>query len=71
MIKDAKQFIEDHGVAAVAEATGREIGAVRVWKTRNKFPRAAWLELNRAFPALTLDLLTKIEAHAKPRDKAA
>ncbi len=71
MIKDAKQFITREGVPAVATATKRTEAAVRVWKSRNRFPREAWLELNAAFPDLTLDVLRKIEFRAKPRDKAA
>jgi len=71
MIKDAKQFISKAGVPTVAQATKRSEAAVRVWKSRNRFPREAWLELNAAFPDLTLDVLRKIEKRAKPRDKAS
>jgi hypothetical protein len=68
MVQDAQHFIEAKGIAAVASATGRTEGAVRVWKTRNRLPREAWLELTVAFPEdLTLETLERIEQHAKPR----
>lgn len=54
-------FIEEKGVSAVAQATGRTEGAVRVWKHRNRFPREAWLELNKAYPELTLEVLRSFE----------
>jgi hypothetical protein len=57
MAETPRQFIEEKGIAEVAKATGRTEGAVRVWKHRNRFPREAWLELNAAFPELTLDVL--------------
>lgn len=57
------QFIEAKGVSAVADATGRTPGAVRVWKHRKRFPREAWGELITAFPEeLSLDRLREIEA---------
>jgi len=61
MVKSASTFIEAKGAAAVADATGRTVGAVRVWKHRNRFPREAWLELSQAFPELTLEALKEIE----------
>ena len=61
MVKSASAFIETKGAATVATVTGRTVGAVRVWKTRNRFPREAWLELSQAFPELTLDVLQRIE----------
>lgn len=57
MVRTASQFIEDKGVQAIAAATNRSVGAVRVWKHRNRFPREAWLELSEAYPELTLDVL--------------
>lgn len=67
MIGSAKDFIEAKGALVVANATGRDIGAVRVWKTRNRFPRAAWLELAQAFPELDLETLRKLDAEAPAR----
>lgn len=61
MVKSAAQFIEAKGVTAVATATGRTVGAVRVWKHRDRIPREAWLEINKAFPEMTLDVLKRIE----------
>lgn len=61
MVKSAKQFIDATGAEAVANATGRTVGAVRVWKHRDRFPREAWLELSQAFPELTLEVLKDIE----------
>lgn len=61
MIQSPAEFIEAKGTQAVADATGREVGAVRVWKHRNRFPRAAWLELSQAYPELTLDVLRKLD----------
>lgn len=67
MVTSAKDFIEAKGVPAIEAATGRTPGAIRVWKTRNRFPREAWLELSQAFPELTLDVLTRLEAKAPAR----
>lgn len=67
MVQSAKDFIEAKGAQIVAEATGRELGAVRVWKTRNRFPRAAWLELAQAFPELDLETLKKLDSEAPAR----
>jgi hypothetical protein len=61
MVKSASTFIESKGAATVADATGRTVGAVRVWKHRDRFPREAWLELSQAFPELTLEVLKEIE----------
>lgn len=60
MITSPDKFIEEKGVAAIADATGRSHAAIRVWKHRKRFPREAWLELNKAFPELTLDVLRKL-----------
>lgn len=65
------QFIEDKGAQKVADATGRSVAAVRVWKHRKRFPRDAWLHLNKAFPELTLDVLQKLEAAAPKRERSA
>lgn len=62
MIGSASDFIGKKGVQAVAAATGRSLGAIRVWKHRDRFPREAWLELSEAFPELTLDELKRLEA---------
>lgn len=74
-VETPAQFIETVGVSSVAKATGRTDGAVKVWKHRNKFPREAWLELNKTYPALSLDELKRLEengkAAAKRREEAA
>jgi hypothetical protein len=67
MVTSAKDFIAAKGVSAIKNATGRSEGAIRVWKTRNRFPREAWLELSQAFPELTLDVLKDLEAEAPAR----
>lgn len=67
MVQSARDFIDQKGAQVVAQATGRDIGAVRVWKTRNRFPRAAWLELSQAYPELTLDILKRLDAEAPVR----
>lgn len=64
MIRSATHFIEHKGAQAVADATGRSLGAIRVWKHRNRFPREAWLELSQAFPELTLNELKRLEVKA-------
>lgn len=61
MVKSASTFIETKGAQAIADATGWTLGAVRVWKCRDRFPRSAWLELSQAYPELTLDVLKGIE----------
>jgi hypothetical protein len=67
MVQSAKDFIKAKGVPAVAQATNRSAGAVLVWKTRNRFPRAAWLELAQAFPELDLETLRKLDSEAPAR----
>jgi hypothetical protein len=62
MVQSAREFIETKGAQEVADATGRFVGAVRVWKTRNRFARSAWLELSQAYPELTLDTLKRLDA---------
>lgn len=52
------------GPAAFAAAVGKEPGAVRLWKHRNRFPRNAWPEIISAYPDLTLDVLRKVEKAA-------
>ena len=54
-------FIDSKGANVVADATGRSLGAIRVWKHRDRFPRKAWLELHNAFPELTLEVLQRLE----------
>ncbi|MDB5448228.1 MAG: hypothetical protein JWQ97_3545 [Phenylobacterium sp.] len=62
MIASAHDLIEAKGVSAIAEATRREPGAVRVWKHRNRIPRDAWPELMDAYPGeITLDVLRRFE----------
>jgi hypothetical protein len=67
MVLSASDFIEAKGTQVVARATGRTPEAVRVWKTRNRFPRSAWLELAQAFPELTLDTLRELDSKAPAR----
>lgn len=62
MSKSPADFIAQKGARTVAEKVGRSLGAVRVWKHRNKFPRDAWPDLILAFPReLTLERLIKTE----------
>jgi hypothetical protein len=62
MSKSPAEIIESKGgAAAVAEAVGKKPGAVRQWKLRNQFPRAAWPEISKAFPELTQERLMKLE----------
>lgn len=67
MVSSATDFIGAKGTQVVADATGRTVEAVRVWKTRNKFPRAAWLELAHAFPELDLETLRRLDTEAPAR----
>jgi hypothetical protein len=62
MKKSPAEIIEEKGANVFAEKTGKTLGAIRVWKHRNHFPRECWPEINRAFPDLTLDCLMTIEA---------
>lgn len=58
----ASEFVDARGgPKAVAEATGRNPGAVSLWKNRNKIPRDAWPEVIKAFADVTLDDLLGIE----------
>lgn len=63
MSKSPAEIIEQKGGAAVfAKAVGKQPTAVRLWKFRGQFPRAAWPEISRAFPDLTQDVLLEIES---------
>ncbi len=59
MVDTPIQFIDARGgPTAVANATGHKVGAVNVWRHRNKIPRTAWPEVMTAFPDVTMaDLL--------------
>lgn len=58
----ASEFVDARGgPKAVAEATGRNPGAVSLWKNRNKIPRDAWPEVIKGFADVTLDDLLNIE----------
>ena len=62
MTKSASDFIARKGAGTIAQKVGRSLGAVRVWKHRDRFPREAWPDLLLAFPdELTLDRLIKTE----------
>lgn len=52
------------GDTAFAEAVGVSVGTVRTWKWRKKPAKAAWLQINTAFPDLGLDVLQKLDAAA-------
>jgi len=57
MANSPSEFIDEIGARRIAEAVGQDIGVVRVWKHRNKFPRAVWLHLATEFPELDLKTL--------------
>lgn len=69
----ASQFVDARGgPKAVADATGRQPGAVSLWKNREKVPREAWPELLMAYSDLTLaDLLAVEKASDKQRARQA
>lgn len=59
----ASAFVDERGgPKAVAEATGRNPGAVSLWKNRNKLPRSAWPDVQKAYPDISLDDLLAMEA---------
>ncbi|MGE5500600.1 MAG: hypothetical protein ACM3W4_01595 [Ignavibacteriales bacterium] len=58
------QIIDAKGAAAFAEGVQKPLGTVRVWKTRNSFPRHAWPEITAAFPDLTIEKLLELERAA-------
>lgn len=63
----ASEFVDARGgPKAVAEATGRNPGAVSLWKNRNKIPRDAWPEVIKGFAGVTLDDLLAIEKASLP-----
>ena len=67
MTKSAADFIAEKGAGTVAQKVGRSLGAVRVWKHRNRFPREAWPDLLMAFPEeLTLARLMQTERWTPP-----
>lgn len=58
-------FVDERGgPKAVADATGRKPNAVSVWKVRNRIPRDAWPEIQKAYPDVTLDHLLEMEKAA-------
>lgn len=65
MLTTAAALIDElGGRKAVADVTGKDVGAVDVWKHRNRIPRTSWPELQKAHPAVTLDRLLETEAAA-------
>jgi hypothetical protein len=65
MDNPVQAFIEQKGVATLAEATNREPGAIRLWKHRRRIPRDAWPDLIEAFPGeVTIERLREFEAAA-------
>ena len=68
MLSAADIIARKGGPQAFAKKVRHSEGAVRVWKHRNKFPRTAWPDLQRAFPDLTLQRLLRIEReNGRPR----
>jgi hypothetical protein len=67
------QFIDTRGgPTAVANATGHKVGAVNVWRHRNKIPRTAWPEVMLAFPDVSMpDLLEMEKLSGRDEDVAA
>ncbi len=71
MANTAAQLIEDRGGSAVfSQATGIPHGAVRTMKHRNRIPRRAWPEIQKAYPDVTLDRLLETEAAADAEVRA-
>lgn len=63
----ASEFVDAHGgPKAVADRTGRQPGAVSLWKNRNRLPREAWPEIIKGFPDVSLDDLLAIEKASEP-----
>lgn len=61
----ASAFVDERGgPKAVAVATGRNAGAVSLWKNRNRIPRDAWPEIQKAYPDVSLDALLQMEKAA-------
>ncbi len=55
-------FIDGRGgPTAVAVATGYNVGAVNLWRHRNKIPRSAWPEVLTAYSDVTIADLLEIE----------
>lgn len=68
MGRSASVLIEElGGRSVVSDRTGTKPGTVDVWKHRNRIPRTAWPEIQKAFPNVTLDQLLETEAAAPPR----
>ena len=59
------QIIESLGGSKVlADSLGKTPAAVRVWKSRNRIPRAAWPDIISRYPDVTMDVLLKSERAA-------
>lgn len=67
----ARTFVDTRGgPKAVADATGRNPGAISLWRNRNKIPRDAWPEVIKGFPDVTLDDLLAIEKASRAANDA-
>jgi len=60
-------LIAAKGSAEIAAELGVPAINVRMWKSRNTIPRAAWAELIDAYPDITLEVL-KAASHAPAND---
>lgn len=70
MAHSPSQIIElKGGPAAFAAAVGVKPSHARVWKHRNRFPRAFWPEIGVAFP--DLDTKALLAAEKAPKRKSA
>jgi hypothetical protein len=62
MHQTVADLIDSLTAHALAVRTGRQLTAVRMWKSRGVIPRSAWPEIMQAFPAVTIETLLKCEA---------
>lgn len=57
------EFIDAKGgPSQIAKDTGHGAGAIALWRHRNKIPRAAWPEIQEAYPEVSLSTLKAMEA---------
>ena len=63
-------LIAAKGSAEIAAKLGVPAINVRMWKSRNTIPRAAWAELIDAYPDITREVL-KAASHVPANDTAS
>jgi hypothetical protein len=71
MIANPSELIDHIGAAKLAEMTGKELGAIRQAKFRNRIPRSWWIDIAEAYPEFHRKELERIDANGGRASEAA